>query len=147
MAKPQPDYDRVDLSPAQSQAADALRETVKIGEAGVTILEGVTGSGKTEVYFEALAQCFERGKQALVLLPEIALTSSFLERFENRFGTRPAEWHSELAPKNVPGYSSLLLESALLVIQPILSWKYEYYLQTVHTSNRESTSRALRLEK
>ncbi len=64
---------------------------------GVTLLDGVTGSGKTEVYFEAVAAALRAGKQALVLLPEIALTGQWLERFEQRFGARPAEWHSDLS--------------------------------------------------
>ena len=62
----------------------------------VTLLDGVTGSGKTEVYFEAVAAALRAGQQALVLLPEIALTGQWLERFEQRFGARPAEWHSDL---------------------------------------------------
>ncbi|MCH8184386.1 MAG: primosomal protein N', partial [Proteobacteria bacterium] len=61
-----------------------------------TLLEGVTGSGKTEVYFEAVAQALRQGRESLVLVPEIALTSQWLERFERRFGVRPAEWHSDL---------------------------------------------------
>src|SRR5690606_7578604 len=61
-----------------------------------SLLDGVTGSGKTEVYFEALAACLREGRQALVLLPEIALTAQWLDRFEARFGARPVEWHSDL---------------------------------------------------
>ncbi len=80
------------LSPAQHAAADELIQA----HAGVTLLDGVTGSGKTEVYFEAIAACLKRGKQALVLLPEIALTSQWLERFTERFGAPPGQWHSEL---------------------------------------------------
>ena len=65
-----------------------------------TLLDGVTGSGKTEVYFEAVAEALRRGeRQVLILLPEIALTNQFLERFEARFGCRPAEWHSAVSPK------------------------------------------------
>ena len=60
------------------------------------LLDGVTGSGKTEVYFEAIAECLRQGKQALVLLPEIALTEPFLKRFEARFGCAPVAWHSDL---------------------------------------------------
>ncbi len=60
------------------------------------LLDGVTGSGKTEVYFEAIAECLRQGKQALVLLPEIALTEPFLKRFQNRFGCEPVAWHSDL---------------------------------------------------
>ena len=80
------------LSPAQRAAADELIQA----HAGVTLLDGVTGSGKTEVYFEAIAACLRRGKQALVLLPEIALTTQWLERFTERFGAPPGQWHSEL---------------------------------------------------
>ncbi len=81
------------LSPDQRKAADAL-----VGRtSGVTLLDGVTGSGKTEVYFEAVAAALRAGRQALVLLPEIALTGQWLERFEQRFGARPAEWHSDLS--------------------------------------------------
>ena len=60
----------------------------------VILLEGVTGSGKTEVYFEAIAEAVRQGRQALILMPEIALTGQFLDRFARRFGVRPAAWHS-----------------------------------------------------
>ena len=69
------------------------------GGYGVTLLDGVTGSGKTQVYFEAVSEIIRRGRQALVLLPEIALTTQFLDRFAERFGVRPAEWHSQLSPR------------------------------------------------
>ena len=59
----------------------------------------MTGSGKTEVYFEAVAEIVRRKKQCLVLMPEIALTGQFLDRFAQRFGVRPAEWHSQLSPR------------------------------------------------
>lgn len=65
---------------------------------GVALLDGVTGGGKTEVFFEAVADTLRAGRQALILLPEIALTHTFLERFTKRFGTRPAEWHSDMTP-------------------------------------------------
>ena len=65
----------------------------------VTLLDGVTGSGKTEVYFEAVAEAISRGRQSLILMPEIALTAQTLDRFARRFGVRPAEWHSELSPR------------------------------------------------
>src|SRR5581483_5227936 len=80
------------LSDAQRRAADALAAL----EPGVTLLKGVTGSGKTEVYFEAIAACLRADRQALVLLPEIALSAQWLGRFEQRFGAVPAQWHSEL---------------------------------------------------
>ncbi|WP_395173410.1 primosomal protein N' [Roseibium alexandrii] len=97
--RPQIDYAQKDLTPAQQAAAEKLTESFDKG-ATVTLIDGVTGSGKTEVYFEAIAEALRRDKQALVLLPEIALTEQFLRRFEQRFGVYPAEWHSEITPKN-----------------------------------------------
>ncbi|MBL8561083.1 MAG: primosomal protein N' [Gemmobacter sp.] len=83
-----------ELQGDQVAAADALVAALAQGGYGTTLLKGVTGSGKTEVYLEAVAECLRQGRQALVLLPEIALTSEFLTRVEARFGARPAEWHS-----------------------------------------------------
>ncbi len=83
-----------ELTPDQTHAAEALRAGLRAGGYGTTLLKGVTGSGKTEVYLEAVATCLAAGRQALVLLPEIALTAEFLTRVEARFGARPAEWHS-----------------------------------------------------
>jgi primosomal protein N' (replication factor Y) len=82
------------LTGDQAAAAEVLRAGLRAGVYGTTLLRGVTGSGKTEVYLEAVAECLAQGRQALVLLPEIALTSEFLRRVEARFGARPAEWHS-----------------------------------------------------
>ena len=82
------------LSPAQAAAATELRARVAEGAYSTTLLMGVTGSGKTEVYLEAVAETLRRGRQALVLLPEIALSVEFLDRVEARFGARPVEWHS-----------------------------------------------------
>ncbi len=87
------------LSPAQGQAAAALRAAVAAHAFAPTLLDGVTGSGKTEVYLEAVAECIARGRQALVLLPEIALSAQWLERFTTRFGTPPAVWHSDLSSR------------------------------------------------
>lgn len=84
------------LSDAQAEAASQLRSGVEADGFSVTLLDGVTGSGKTEVYFEAVAGALSSGRQVLVLLPEIALTPQWLERFERRFGTAPAVWHSDL---------------------------------------------------
>ena len=78
----------------QVAAGDALVAAVALGGYCCTLLKGVTGSGKTEVYLEAVAECLRQGRQALVLLPEIALTAEFLTRVQARFGARPAEWHS-----------------------------------------------------
>ena len=89
-----PDRPGKPLAPDQAEAAEALRAGVAAGGYGTTLLRGVTGSGKTEVYLEAVAEALRGGGQALVLLPEIALTAEFLTRVEARFGGRPAEWHS-----------------------------------------------------
>ncbi|MEL6997979.1 MAG: primosomal protein N' [Pseudomonadota bacterium] len=81
------------LSGDQRAAGDTLRAAVTEDGYSATLLYGVTGSGKTEVYLEAAAACVAEGRQALVLLPEVALTPGFLDRVEGRFGVRPAEWH------------------------------------------------------
>ncbi|MBK0327487.1 primosomal protein N' [Rhodobacteraceae bacterium F11138] len=83
-----------ELTEDQAKAAAILRDALRSRTYGTTLLRGVTGSGKTEVYLEAVAECLRMGRQALVLLPEIALTAEFLTRVEARFGARPAEWHS-----------------------------------------------------
>ncbi|MGB0497503.1 MAG: primosomal protein N' [Rubricella sp.] len=88
------------LSPSQKQAAETLRAALSTRDYGTTLLRGVTGSGKTEAYLEAVAACLEQGRQALVLLPEIALTGQFLERVEARFGALPVEWHSGVTMAN-----------------------------------------------
>jgi primosomal protein N' (replication factor Y) len=97
--RPDPDFSPPDFTSAQREAADTLRATVVASGYGVTLLDGVTGAGKTQVYFEAVAEIVRRGKQALVLVPEIALTAQFLDRFAERFGVRPAEWHSQLSQR------------------------------------------------
>ena len=89
-----PDLGSKELTGDQAGAADTLRAGVASGSYGTVLLKGVTGSGKTEVYLEAVAECLRRGRQALVLLPEIALTAEFLTRVQARFGAQPAEWHS-----------------------------------------------------
>src|SRR3954464_12947892 len=93
---PDPDHDPPVLEPAQAEAAAALRDAVDAGAFAPWLLDGVTGSGKTEVYFEAIAEAIRAGRQALVLLPEIALTEPFLKRFAARFGCDPVPWHSGL---------------------------------------------------
>lgn len=84
------------LSDLQTAAADQLREAVQARKFATLLLDGVTGSGKTEVYMEAVAAAIEEGRQALVLLPEIALTEPMLTRFTARFGCEPVAWHSGL---------------------------------------------------
>ena len=98
-AAPDPDHHATELTAAQRTAADTLRATVAEGGYSVTLIDGVTGSGKTEVYFEAVAETIRRGRQSLILMPEIALTAQFLDRFAARFGVPPAEWHSQLSPR------------------------------------------------
>lgn len=82
------------LTADQAAGAAQLAQAVRSERYGTTLLRGVTGSGKTEVYLEAVAAALTAGRQALVLLPEIALTAEFLTRVQERFGARPAEWHS-----------------------------------------------------
>jgi primosomal protein N' (replication factor Y) len=97
--KPDPDFMQPEFVTGQSAAAAALKKTIAEGGYSVTLLDGVTGSGKTEVYFEAVADLIRSGRQSLILMPEITLTAQFLDRFAARFGVRPAEWHSELSPR------------------------------------------------
>jgi primosomal protein N' (replication factor Y) len=94
-----PDFAKTRLSPDQREAADDLSRRVAERAFSAILLEGVTGSGKTEVYFEAVAEALRQGRQGLVLVPEIALTAQFLDRFAARFGARPAEWHSGLTER------------------------------------------------
>ena len=96
--RPKPSHRQTEFSDDQAQAVIALRSAVAAQNFSATLLDGVTGSGKTEVYFEAVAATLDEGKQALIMLPEIALTGQFLDRFERRFGVKPVEWHSALSP-------------------------------------------------
>ncbi|MCA6125438.1 primosomal protein N' [Bradyrhizobium sp. WSM 1704] len=96
---PDPAYAQPDFSREQRSAVDMMRTLAASGSFHVALLDGVTGSGKTEVYFEAIAENIRRGRQSLILMPEIALTGQFLDRFAQRFGVRPLEWHSELTPR------------------------------------------------
>ena len=97
---PDPALPGAALNASQSAATDVLRNLLASGGFQAALLDGVTGSGKTEVYLEAVAAILARDPEAqvLVLLPEIALTQAVLARFEQRFGARPAEWHSAVAP-------------------------------------------------
>ncbi|WP_298818852.1 primosomal protein N' [uncultured Roseibium sp.] len=100
LPKPQIDYSQKPLTSSQQAAAEGLISGFSKQGGSVALIDGVTGSGKTEVYFEAIAEALRRDRQVLVLLPEIALTEQFLRRFEQRFGVYPAEWHSEITPRN-----------------------------------------------
>ena len=96
---PDPDYEKPALNLEQEAAARSLTVAVAAKHFSASLLDGVTGSGKTETYFEAVAEALRRGRQVLIMLPEIALTVQFLDRFAQRFGCRPAEWHSDLSQK------------------------------------------------
>ncbi|TMJ17155.1 MAG: primosomal protein N' [Alphaproteobacteria bacterium] len=94
--RPDPDHHPPHLEAAQKAAAREFVLAVQQAEFAPFLLDGVTGSGKTEVYFEAVAESLRMGRQTLVLLPEIALTEPFLKRFRARFGCEPVAWHSGL---------------------------------------------------
>jgi primosomal protein N' (replication factor Y) len=91
-----PDFVQVDLSAEQQAVSDVFSAAVRKRDFAPFLLDGVTGSGKTETYFEPVAEALRMGRQVLVLLPEIALTENFLHRFEERFGAAPILWHSSL---------------------------------------------------
>ena len=96
--EPKPDFVKVKLTDEQKSAADNV--VAKVGKGfSVTLIDGVTGSGKTEVYFEAAAETLKQNKQVLILVPEISLTAQWLARFEQRFGVKPACWHSGLGTR------------------------------------------------
>lgn len=113
--EPVGDYQKVDLTAEQTKAADLLCRKVGSGFS-VTLLDGITGSGKTEVYFEAVAAALEQGMQVLILVPEISLTTQWLKRFQNRFGVRPACWHSELSVKERTDTWKAIIEGRVKVI-------------------------------
>ena len=112
---PDPAFAQPDFSPEQRAAAEQLRG-LAAGGFQVALLDGVTGSGKTEVYFEAVAEVLRRGEQVLILMPEIALTGQFLDRFAARFGGRPLEWHSELTPRTRARNFAAITEGAAPVV-------------------------------
>ena len=95
-AEPKPDHPGRELTVGQRAASADLVAQVKAKAFNVSLLDGVTGSGKTEVYFEAVAQSLRQGQQNLILVPEIALTQAGMRRFAERFGAEPASWHSQM---------------------------------------------------
>jgi primosomal protein N' (replication factor Y) len=95
---PEPKHRETEFTTDQARAVMTLVSAVDGENFSVSLLDGVTGSGKTEVYFEAVARTVEKGRQALIMLPEIALTGQFMSRFKDRFGCAPVEWHSALSP-------------------------------------------------
>ena len=94
--EPQADFGGIKLSDAQTAAGRELAAQIAKRDFSVSLLDGVTGSGKTEVYFEGVAEALRTGGQCLILVPEIALTQAGMSRFEARFGAAPAPWHSAL---------------------------------------------------
>ncbi|WP_188767566.1 primosomal protein N' [Novosphingobium endophyticum] len=113
----QPDFAAPELSEAQQSAAETFVEAVRGRTFSPFLLDGVTGSGKTETYFEAVAEALRLGKQVLVLLPEIALTENFLRRFEQRFGVAPLQWHSSLkASERRRAWRAIVLGKAQVVV-------------------------------
>lgn len=113
--EPVGDYVKVNLTEEQQAAADILCRKIDNGFS-VTLLDGITGSGKTEVYFEAMAKALEASKQVLILVPEISLTTQWLERFQKRFGVRPANWHSGLSIKERTDTWKAIIEGRVKVI-------------------------------
>lgn len=96
---PNPDFSPKNLSREQDAAADKIISRIDKGGFETFLLDGVTGSGKTEVYFEGISKIIaEKRGQVLILMPEIALSNSFIRRFAERFGSKPALWHSSLTP-------------------------------------------------
>lgn len=110
------DYHKVDLTVEQADAAEFLTKKVG-GGFSVTLLDGVTGSGKTEVYFEAVAEALRHGKQVLIMVPEISLTTQWLSRFEKRFGVKPASWHSGLGNRErIDNWTAIIENRAKVIV-------------------------------
>ena len=114
---PRPEHSVVTFGPDQEVAVHALRSAIDAGNFSVSLIDGVTGSGKTEVYYEAVARALDHGRQVLIMLPEIALTSQFLSRFEKRFGCPPVEWHSALGgPERARAWRAVATGQARVVV-------------------------------
>lgn len=90
------DVGNIILNNEQQSAADKIGDAISTGGFSVHLLDGITGSGKTQVYFDAAWRAYSAGKSVLLMMPEIALTAQFMSRFENRFGAPPVVWHSNL---------------------------------------------------
>lgn len=113
---PNADFARPTLSDGQEEAARVLRAAVMSGLFEVSLLEGVTGSGKTEVYFEAVAEAVRAKRQVLILMPEIALTAEFTGRFEARFGVQPGLWHSGITGRRRERLQAAIASGEALVV-------------------------------
>ena len=90
------DTGNVILNDEQSGAAHVIGDAIDVGGFSVHLLDGITGSGKTQVYFDSVLRAYNAGKSVLLMMPEIALTAQFMTRFQKRFGAPPIVWHSNL---------------------------------------------------
>jgi len=90
----------MDYSVEQQKAIQDVSTQIAQDKATISVLDGVTGSGKTEIYFEALSKVIQSGRQVLILLPEISLSPQVFNRFKSRFGSDPVLWHSEITAAN-----------------------------------------------
>jgi primosomal protein N' (replication factor Y) len=90
------DMGNVELNPEQRAAADSIGRDIAHGGFSVNLIDGITGSGKTQVYFDSVWRAYSAGRSVLLMMPEIALTTQFIKRFESRFGAPPIVWHSNL---------------------------------------------------
>lgn len=88
------DSGNVVLNPEQQAAADGIN----LANFNVHVLDGITGSGKTQVYFDSVLRVYKTGKSVLLMMPEISLTAQFISRFKDKFGSEPVIWHSNLTP-------------------------------------------------
>ncbi len=86
----------IKLNTEQQAAAEEIGRDIDTGDFSVTLLDGITGSGKTQVYFDVAWRAYSKGKSVLLMMPEISLTTQFIKRFEKRFGAPPVVWHSNL---------------------------------------------------
>jgi len=113
---PDPHFAPPQLEDEQKEVVNQLKKTLKPRHFTAFLLDGVTGSGKTEIYFEAIADMVKKGQQVLILLPEIALTQQFINRFQYRFGARPAEWHSDISPRQRERVWRQVIEGRIQVV-------------------------------
>jgi primosomal protein N' (replication factor Y) len=104
------------LTEDQVEAAAEIQKSLENRQFQTFLLEGITGSGKTEVYFEAIDKVLEKGGQALILLPEISLSAQWLQRFKKRFGFEPTLWHSDLGKAARRHAFRIIMEGATSVI-------------------------------
>jgi len=113
---PEPNFSPPQFTPVQARIVDEIKKELDSRHFTTLLLDGITGSGKTEVYFEAVAHMLEQGRQILILLPEIALTQQFISRFHARFGAKPAEWHSDISPRQRERIWRQVIEGRIQVV-------------------------------